>query len=149
MPVMVDGDLLEDEEVKRLVKMLENDAYKIAGMFHGMERSKKFRRQWPNEYVYADHNWKHFMVSARAMYADRLGDPKTPPNEAEMMHRALVLQAMMSEAAQAQTPLQLAPGTEAYQGDRQENKRTEESFGIGNSTDALKSRMLRTAARLN
>src|ERR1700733_13020738 len=77
--------------------MLCNDAKQIAGLFHGMNRSIRFRANWPDEYLFADANWKTFVVAARAMYAERLADPKTPPADARKMHLALVLEQQASK----------------------------------------------------
>ena len=89
-------------------ELLYKDAMEIAGVYHGMNRSEKFRINWPDEYAFAEANWKIFVGAARAMYASRLGDPKTPPNDARKMHIALVLQAMASRGEQEKdTRLQL------------------------------------------
>ncbi len=114
--------------------MLCNDAKQIAGVFHGMNRSAKFRRNWPNEYVFADANWKNFMESARAMYAERLGDPKTPPSDARKMHLALVLQTMAEQGVEKDNRLQLAPNTQQFEGDPFENRKIVEQWGKQSNT---------------
>ncbi|HLH92078.1 MAG TPA: hypothetical protein VKX28_26900 [Xanthobacteraceae bacterium] len=147
MPLMVDGELLQDDEVRKLMALVENDAKKVAGEFHGMKRSAKFRAMWPNEYVFAEQNWKNFVVAVRMMYAERLADQKTRPEEAETMFRALCVQAMMGAGPNAPAPIQSLPNTENFVGDKTENKVIDESFGVGQGPGSLKSRMLRTAGR--
>ena len=129
MTVVVAGQQLSDDEAKALVNMLYEDARQIAGVFHGMNRSQKFRANWPNEYNFADANWRTFVEAARALYAERLGDPKTPPEDARKMHLALVLQAVLGAGKEQDTRLQLAPNTQTFVGDKYENKKTIERFG--------------------
>lgn len=147
MPLMVDGNLLQDDEVRKLMALVENDAKKVAGEFHGQTRSAKFRMTWPNEYDFADRNWKNFVAAVRMMYAERLADPHTSPKDAETMHHALCVQAMMGAGPNAPTPVQSLPNTENFVGDKAENRRTDESFGVGQGQGSLKDRMLRTAGR--
>lgn len=132
--IQVSGETLSKHEALGLVRMLCNDAKQIAGVFHGMNRSAKFRRNWPNEYVFADANWKNFMESARAMYAERLGDPKTPPSDARKMHLALVLQTMAEQGVEKDNRLQLAPNTQQFEGDPFENRKIVEQWGKQSNT---------------
>ncbi len=132
--IQVSGETLSKHEALGLVRMLCNDAKQIAGVFHGMNRSAKFRRNWPNEYVFADANWKNFMESARAMYAERLGDPKTPPSDARKMHLALVLQTMAEQGVEKDSRLQLAPNTQQFEGDPFENRKIVEQWGKQSNT---------------
>ncbi len=132
--IHVAGEAISRHEALGLVRMLCNDAKQIAGVFHGMNRSAKFRRNWPNEYVFADANWKNFMESARAMYAERLGDPKTPPSDARKMHLALVLQTMAEQGVEKDNRLQLAPNTQQFEGDPFENRKIVEQWGKQSNT---------------
>jgi hypothetical protein len=127
--IQVAGELIPKKEAADLVRMLYNDAKQIAGEFHGMNRSEKFRVNWPNEYDFAEANWKTFVASARQLYAERLADAKTPPADARKIHLSLVLQAMMAQGEEGDTRLQVAPGTQAFDGDRRENVKTLEKFG--------------------
>lgn len=134
MPILVDGDLLSDDEVRKLIKLVNDVAYEMAGQFHGCKRSRKFRKQWPNEYDFAEQNWKNFIEGARAFLADTLrkyqsGIIKGKPTEADSIHKALILQAMIGEASQNQTPIQVSTGTQAFDGDSAENRKTDENFG--------------------
>lgn len=127
--IEINGEPVTADEAEGLVRMLCNDARKIAGEFHTLNRSAKFRVNWPDEYKFADANWKTFVSAARQMYADRLGDPKTPPADARKMHLALVLQAQMAQGSETDNRLQLAPGTQQFEGDRFENKKILDQFG--------------------
>lgn len=127
--ITINGQQLSTNEAMGLVKMLYKDAYKIAGVFHGQNRSAKFRVNWPDEYKFADANWKTFVEAARQMYAERLADPATPESDKRKMHLALVLQAMLVQGQEADTRLQIAPGTQQFEGDKAENKRIEDLFG--------------------
>lgn len=127
--IEINGEKISASEAKGLLRMLYNDARQIAGEFHGMNRSEKFRVNWPDEYRFADANWKTFVDACRQLYAERLTDPKTPPADARKMHLALVLQAMMAQGEEADTRLQLAPGTQQFEGDRHENRKIAERFG--------------------
>lgn len=132
--ITINGEQISASEAAGLVRMLCNDAKQIAGVFHGRNRSDKFRRNWPNEYVFADTNWKTFVEAARAMYAERLKDPKTPPADARKMHLALVLQTMAEQGAEKDPRLQLAPNTQQFEGDPFENRKIIEDFGKQSNT---------------
>lgn len=127
--IEINGERITNKEAADLVRMLCNDAKQIAGEFHGMNRSDKFRLNWPSEYKFADSNWKTFIEPCRQMYAERLADPKTPPTDARKMHLALVLQAMMAQGEETDNRLQIAPDSQQFQGDKSENKKIIEKFG--------------------
>lgn len=132
--IEINGQKIEKKEAMDLIRMLCNDAKQVAGVFHGMNRSKKFRANWPNEYVFADANWKTFMEATRKMYADRLNDPKTLPSDARKMHLALVLETMVAKDVEQDNRLQLAPNTQQFVGDPFENKKIIEDFGKQSNT---------------
>lgn len=127
--IVINGENITKEEAAKLIRMLCEDAKRIAGEFHGMERSAKFRINWPNEYIFAEAEWRNFMEAARAMYAARLGDPKTSPVDARAMHLALVLEAQVSKGAETDNRLQLTPNTQQFVGDKSENRKIIEKFG--------------------
>lgn len=132
--IEINGEQISAHEAASLVRMLCNDAKQIAGTFHGMNRSAKFRANWPNEYVFADANWKTFVEASRSMYAQRLADPKTPPVDARRMHLAMVLQTMAEQGAEKDPRLQLAPNTQQYVGDPFENRKIVNDFGKHSGT---------------
>ena len=127
--IEVNGEAITVIEAAGLIRMICNDAEQIAGQFHGHNRSEKFRINWPDEDRFVKANWKTFVAAARAMYAERLADPKTPPADARKMHLALVLQHMMAQGQEKDTRLQLAPNTLQFEGDPVENRKIKETFG--------------------
>lgn len=132
--IEVNGEQITNDEAMGLIKMICNDAKQFAGTFHGENRSKKFRANWPNEYVFADANWKTFMEATRTMYAERLGDPLTTPEDKRRIHLALVLDTMIGKDAEKDTRLQLAPNTQQFVGDAFENKKISAEFGNQSNT---------------
>lgn len=130
----VNGEHIPKSEALSLIRMFCNDAKKIAGEFHGMNRSVKFRKNWPNEYLFADANWKAFIEAARTIYANRLGDPKTSVSEARRMHLAIVLWTMAEQGAEKDGRLQLAPNTQQFEGDPFENRKIVDEFGGHSNT---------------
>jgi hypothetical protein len=134
MAIVINGETIDKDEAQKLLRMIYKDAEKVAGEFHNMNRSAKFRANWPNEYLYAEANWKSFVGAVRQMYAQRLGDPKTPPAEARMMHLALVLEREIAKGGEADTRLQLTPGTQQFEGDKRENVSIIEKFGKRSNT---------------
>ena len=127
--IEINGENISTREALDLTRMLYHDASEVAGEFYEMNRSEKFRTNWPNQDRFVATNWKTFVEATRQIYAARLGDLKTPPAEARKMHLVLVLQAMMAKGEEADNRLQIAPGTQAFEGDKAENRKTMERFG--------------------
>lgn len=132
--IEINGEQISASEAASLVRMLCNDAKEIAGVFHGMNRSPKFRANWPNEYVFADCNWKTFVEAARAMYAARLADKATSETDKRRIHLAMVLQTMAEQGAEKDTRLQLSPNTQQFHGDAFENRKITDKFGKQSGT---------------
>lgn len=138
MPLLVDGDLVQDDEIHDILKMIDHDCKEFAGAFFEEDRSKKFRKTW-NEVgkltkrsaqdCFVDHAWKHFVVHVRAWYASRLSNPVLPEKEAVKLHRALLIEYMRGQSKDAKDVLQLAPGTQQFVGDKNENKHISEQYG--------------------
>jgi hypothetical protein len=142
--LVVNGERIEKSEAADLIRMICDDAKQIAGEFHQMERSSKFRANWPDEYVFANCEWKNFVEAARAIYAERLGDPLTSPYDARRMHLAIVLYTMCEQGAQKHGGLQMTPNTQQFEGDRRENRKIAEDFGKHSNTFA---ELMSSAAR--
>lgn len=132
----INGEFVSSKDAGELIRMLYNDAKQVAGVFHGMNRSRKFRKNWPNEYVFAESEWKTFVAATRQMYVDRLNDPKTLPYDAQRMFKALYLERLASQNQEADNRLQLAPNTQQFVGDKYENKKISENFGDQSSSFA-------------
>jgi hypothetical protein len=138
----VNGEMIPVEEVRKHVQMLYNDAREFAGVFHGMERSETFRLNWPDEDVFAAGNWKNFVEPVRMMYAERLGDPKTSPEDSHKMHLALVLETMISKGAEVDNRLQIMPDSQQFYGEKSENRKIMEKFG---GTRSLRASLLNSS----
>lgn len=132
----INGEWVTTKEAGDLIKMLYNDAKQVAGVFHGMNRSKKFRRNWPNEYLFAESEWKTFVAATRQMYLERLKDSKTLPSDAKRMFQALYLERLAGEGREQDQRLQLAPNTQQFVGDPYENKKISQDFGDHSNTFA-------------
>jgi hypothetical protein len=132
--LVINGEQIDKHEARCLVQMLYNDAKQIAGVFHGMNRSAKFRANWPDEYLFAETNWKNFVEAARQMYAAELGKPKVSESNKRKMHLALVIEAEVSKGEETDTRLQLFPGTQQYEGDPFENRKILDQFGKHSNT---------------
>lgn len=132
--IEINGEQITAEEAASLVRMLCSDAKQVAGEFHGMNRSAKFRANWPSEYVFADAEWKNFVEAVRTMYAVRLRDPKTPPAEARRMHLAIVLHTMAEQGAEKDPRIQLAPNSQQFVGDPYENRKIVNDYGKHSNT---------------
>ena len=143
--ITINGEAIPVREAAKLVKMICDDAKQVAGEFHNMERSDKFRVNWPSETLFAESEWKGFVVAVREMYAARLADPLTTPEDARTMHLALVLERMVSQGQEQDNRLQLKPNTQQFVGDPFENRKIKKQFGtapnlraaLANSTAAI------------
>lgn len=129
MNIVINGEEITADEAMALLKMLYHDAKQIAGEYYDMDRSEKFRINWPDQYKYADANWKTFVVDTRKMYAALLSDPKTPPEKAKRISQVLILERMVAEGQETDNRLQLSRNTQQFVGDRYENRKIMERFG--------------------
>jgi hypothetical protein len=133
--MMVNGEQIPKPKAMELIRMLCNDAKEIAGVFHGMNRSEKFRANWPDEVVFAAANWRNFMEAARAMYAQQLGDPHVKEYDKQRMFLAIALYDQVEKCSPEKYPgIQLAPGTQQYEGDKFENRKIVEQWGKQSNT---------------
>lgn len=137
--IIVNGEQVSVKEAASLVDMIRQDAMQVAGEFHNMNRSEKFRVNWPNEYLFAEAEWKSFVEAVRAMYTQRLSDPLTTDAEKRKIHRALIIERMVAQAGEADNRLQLKPATQQFEGDPFENRKITNQFGTApNLRAALK-----------
>jgi hypothetical protein len=126
------------KEAADCVKMLIHDAKEFAGQFHGQNRSEKFRTNWPDEYKFASANWKTFMEHTIKMYAELLGRDDVSEVDKHRMYVARLVWEKMAEDKEPDNRLQLAPNTLQFVGDKIENRRIKEQFGVhGNLRAAL------------
>ena len=129
--------------------MIRHDAEEFAGVFYDKSRSKRFRALWPNAMEYVRANWPHFVIHVRQTYAEMLTRHDTTQAMKDAIYQALIEDAPGARSMHAEDPLPLAYNTQAFEGDRKENARTDETYGIGQGPGTLKSRILRTVAKFH
>jgi hypothetical protein len=139
----INGEMLSEHETEQLIKMLLNDAKRMAGEFHNMNRSEKFRANWPDEYKFADLEWRNFVDATIKLYAELLGKTETSEYLKGRMHKAIVLWAHISGEMPKDNRIQLQPGTLQFEGDPYENKKILETYGKGQN---LRAALLNSAA---
>lgn len=142
--MMVDGQDLSKAEVRRLLDMVRKDAQEIAGQFYDKCRSKKFRLAWTEVGLRAGRDpqrcfaegvpgvvqpqWPHFVEHVRTVYAEMLSAPNVAEADRYRMHQALIVQAIFGIESQA-VPVQLAPNSQQFEGEKYENKQIAQNFG--------------------
>ena len=127
--VDINGEAVPVREAAKLIKMLCDDAREFAGQFHNMNRSIKFRTNWPDEDVFAASEWKSFVAAVRDMYTARLSDPSTSPEDKDKIFKALILERMVASEQETDNRLQLRPNTQQFVGDPWENRKIVENYG--------------------
>ena len=136
----INGEFVSTKEAGELIRSLYKVAEQIAGEMHGKNRSKKFRKNWPNEYLYAASEWKTYVVDARRYALWRINDhdrsEKTPEHEKQQWFKALYLERLASVGQEVDNRLQLMRGTQQFEGDKFENRRIVEDFGDQSNTFA-------------
>ena len=131
----VNGERIPKREVDDIIRMFCHDMKEFAGEFHNMERSEKFRANWPDEDVFANCQWRNFFEATRAFYTERLADPLVSEHDKRRMFLAIILWNMVEQAAPEKFQgLQMKPGTEAFEGSKYENRKTVENFGRHSDT---------------
>lgn len=133
--MMVNGEQIPKSKVMELIRMLCNDAKELAGQFHELNRSEKFRENWPNPYVYADCNWRGYVDAVIKAYGTLCGMETVPEYDKRRMFLAIALwQQIASEAPEHYAGIPMQPGTQAFEGDKRENRRIVERFGKQSNT---------------
>lgn len=136
------GHVISASDAIKLVDGLYKHAYELAGQFYENNRSAKFRLNFANAYDFAEANKKTFITQARADFSRVLADPKTPPAESERVYLALLIERAFSEGLaqlgyEADTRLQLMKGTQQFEGDKAENRKIVEDFGMTRNLRAV------------
>ncbi len=140
----IGGEVIAVADAIKLVDGLYNHAYELAGQFYEKNRSAKFRINWPNAYDFAEVNRKAFVEQARADYSAELANPKTEPKRARHIYLALLIERAFATGLEAlgkesDTQLQVRKGTETFEGDKAENRKLVETYGLApNLRAALK-----------
>lgn len=142
MPLLVDGEIMDDDEIRDLLRMVNHDTAELAGSFYEMKRSEHFRDHWKKmgeaigksaQDAYIACEWKHFHEAVKFYYTDTLNIESEIYEKREHIrdrrHKALILINMQSQAKEAKTVLQVHPGTQQFEGDKTENKRISDEYG--------------------
>jgi hypothetical protein len=129
MTIDINGEQISESEANKLIRMLLNDAKKMAGEFHQMNRSAKFRVNWPDEYKFANSEWRNFVDATITLYGEMCGDPKVSDYDKGRMHKAIVLWARLGKTMPKDNRLQLKPGSQQFEGDSYENRKIVENYG--------------------
>lgn len=117
-------------EAADCVKMMLHDAKELAGVYHGQNRSEKFRNNWPDEYKFAQANWQSFIQAVIEGYAALLGKKNVSENDKHRMYVARLMWERMSKDKEPDNRLQMRPGTQQFVGDPFENRKIKEKFGV-------------------
>lgn len=137
MPVWVDAHMLSDHEVRKCIALFNRECEEFAGQFFDQNRSEKFRAAWTEaafrvgkdpQLFFVEQIRLHFAEHVRRVLAGMLADPKVREADKRRIHRALIIQSMMGEWSQY-APVQLAPGTQQFEGDKYENRQIAEKWG--------------------
>jgi hypothetical protein len=128
------GEIISVSDAMKLVDFLYAHAYELAGQFYEQNRSEKFRVNWPNAEDFADANKKAFVQQARADFTTILANPKTDPVKAKRIYLALLVERAFAAGLEqigreADTQLQIHKGTQAFEGDKTENRKIMETYG--------------------
>lgn len=135
--MIVGGEDISHGEAQRLITMVIKDARQFAGLFHQQNRSEKFRRNWPDEYAYADSEWRAFVDATLQCYAEKLGEPLEDQRLKRDLYLARLLWAMVErDAPERWGGLQLSPGSQAFEGDKADHRKIAEDYGTHANTIA-------------
>lgn len=148
--LIIGGEIISAKGAMALMAMMEHDAKEFAGVFYEQNRTPKFRVNWPVQDVYVAAEWRTFIAAVRAMYSERMGSPKTPPDLAKRLYLAILVErafakGMEALGAESDTRLQIAPGTAAFDGDKYDNRKIVENFGVAPN---LRAKLRASAAML-
>jgi hypothetical protein len=118
------------KEAASCVRMMIHDAKELAGQFHGLDRSEKFRTNWPDEYKFAASNWKTFIEAVIQSYAVLMGRESVPEEDKHRMYVArLMWEKLATATTQRDNRIQLTPNTQQFVGDPFENRKIARDFG--------------------
>ena len=135
--MIVDGQILTNQEVRALIRMVRKDAEEYAGQFYDQCRSAKFRSAWTEvglragrdaQLCFVDANWKHFVEHVRSLYVQMLTSPRVTEADKYKIQQALIVQAALGAQSQ-EVPIQVAPGTQQFEGEKYENRQIAQTYG--------------------
>lgn len=156
--MIVDGQRLSKREVRRLVKLFDDECKEAAGQFFDRcrtnafgdaGRSEKFRAFWSEvgfrcgrdaQECYVISHYSNFAEDVRRELAGLLGRNDVAERHKEDIHKALIIQQMLGAVSQ-HTPVQLAKDSQTFAGDGYENKQTAINYG-NHAEPALVNRLM-------
>jgi hypothetical protein len=118
------------KEAADCVKMMLHDAKEVAGVYHGQNRSAKFRAGWPDERKFASSNWRSFVQAVIEGYAGLLGKKNVAESDKRRMYIARLMWERLSKDKEPDNRLQMRPNTQQFIGDAFENRKIKEQFGV-------------------
>jgi len=128
--VLVNGKEIPVREARKRIKLIYDLARNIAGEFHDMERSDKFRANWPDQDEFVKHEWRTFVQAARIMITTNiLSKQEVPVKDKDEYFEALIIEREISKGQETDARLQLMPNTQQFIGDKYENRKIKEKFG--------------------
>lgn len=144
--MIVDGENLTNSEVRKLVKYFDHECKEAAGTFFEQcrkgllgdaGRSEKFRAFWNEvgfrcgadpQLCYVESHYQNFAEDVRAALAGLLARPDVKEADKERIHKALVVQEILSLNSQ-HTPVQLGRDSQQFAGDRHEVRQIASTYG--------------------
>lgn len=127
-------------------KMIVHNAKEFAGVFYDNSRSSKFRATWPDQMDYVNRNWERFVVHVRKTFAEMLTRNDVPQRVKDEIYEAMITDAPGAHSMRADEPLQVAPNTQGFEGDKKENRLTDDVYGKTPS-DLVRNTLMTTTSR--
>ena len=127
--IIVNGVRLTVKEAGKRIKVIYDLAKEIAGEFYDMNRSDKFRINWPDQDEFAASEWKSFVESARILLTQMLTKQEVPTSDKDRIAQALIIETEIAQGMERDARLQIFKGSQQFFGDKYENKNILEKFG--------------------
>lgn len=162
--MIVDGENLTKSEVRKLIKFFDHECKEAAGEFFEMcrkgllgdaGRSEKFRAFWSEigfrlgkdpQLCYVESHYQNFAEDVRSGLAGLLARNDVAEKEKQQIHKALVVQEMLSISSQ-NTPVQLRKDSQQFAGDRYENRQITTTYGNHPDRSTIDKLLSTTATR--
>lgn len=162
--MLVDGEILSQQEVRRLIKAFDKECKEAAGQFFDQcrkgvfgdaGRSEKFRAFWSEvglrcgvapEIAYVESHYQNFAEDVRKAWAGLLARPDVTAKDKETIHKALIIQEMLGLQSQ-HVPIQLARDSQQFAGDPYEVRETAKTYGNHVEPSSIKRFMNSTSLR--
>jgi hypothetical protein len=128
------GAVVPESEVAQALDTFEHDCKEFAGVFHDMERSEKFRLDWPDQDRFVESEWRAFVAATRQLYTEQLGAAGVDEDKKRQIFLAIVRLAQVEQenarrGIEHNNRLQVMRDTQQFFGDKYENRKILEKFG--------------------